>query len=258
MDGSRRAVRMTERRWSDAHAASHVRPGGQAPAGREGGSRARSRVRGAASRSCRTTAAAVRGHPEVAHGGDRADARPREGRPSRLDRGATRGRRADRARRPTERGKSSLLQALSQIQIKTGDYAFTTTRPIAAVTSVGGVRVQLVEIPGLLEGASEGRGGGRALLGVLRNADAIVYCHAASAPPEDLNALVARSRRRHRAARSARGDQGGRGRRARRPSRGPHAAISSSCPFRFSTTRASSGSARRSGACSGSIRVYLR
>ena len=86
-------------------------------------------------------------------------------------------------------GKSSLLQALSQIQIKTGDYAFTTTRPIAAVTSVGGVRVQLVEIPGLLEGASEGRGGGRALLGVLRNADAIVYCHAASASPEVLTAL---------------------------------------------------------------------
>ena len=86
-------------------------------------------------------------------------------------------------------GKSSLLQALSQIQIKTGDYAFTTTRPIAAVTSVGGVRVQLVEIPGLLEGASEGRGGGRALLGVLRNADAIVYCHAASSSPDVLTAL---------------------------------------------------------------------
>ena len=86
-------------------------------------------------------------------------------------------------------GKSSLLQALSQIQIKTGDYAFTTTRPIAAVTSVGGVRVQLVEIPGLLEGASEGRGDGRALLGVLRNADAIVYCHAASSSPDVLTTL---------------------------------------------------------------------
>ena len=81
-------------------------------------------------------------------------------------------------------GKSSLLQALSQIQIKTGDYAFTTTRPVAAVTRIGGVRVQLVEIPGLLEGASEDRGGGRALLGVLRNADAIVFCHAARESPE--------------------------------------------------------------------------
>ncbi len=86
-------------------------------------------------------------------------------------------------------GKSSLLQALSQIQIKTGDYAFTTTRPVAAVTSIGGVPVQFVEIPGLLEGAAEGRGGGRALLGVLRNADAIVYCHAASSPPDVLTSI---------------------------------------------------------------------
>src|SRR5439155_3374359 len=75
-------------------------------------------------------------------------------------------------------GKSSLLQALSSIQIRTGDYAFTTTRPIAATTRLGGVLVQLVEIPGLIEGAAEDRGGGRALLGVLRNADAILFCHA--------------------------------------------------------------------------------
>ena len=87
---------------------------------------------------------------------------------------------------PPNAGKSSLLQALSQIQIKTGDYAFTTTRPVAAVTRIGGVPVQLVEIPGLLEGAAENRGGGRALLGVLRNADAIVYCHAASASSDEL------------------------------------------------------------------------
>src|SRR3954463_9234345 len=53
-------------------------------------------------------------------------------------------------------GKSSLLQALSNVQIKTGDFAFTTTRPVPAVTRIGGVLVQLVEIPGLIEGASEG------------------------------------------------------------------------------------------------------
>jgi small GTP-binding protein len=78
---------------------------------------------------------------------------------------------------PPNAGKSSLLQALSSVQIKTGDYAFTTTRPVPAVTRIGGVLVQLVEIPGLIEGASEDRGGGRALLGVLRSADAIVLCH---------------------------------------------------------------------------------
>jgi hypothetical protein len=77
---------------------------------------------------------------------------------------------------PPNAGKSSLLQALSAIQIRTGDYAFTTTRPVAATTRLGGVLVQLVEIPGLIEGAADDRGGGRALLGVLRNADAILFC----------------------------------------------------------------------------------
>jgi small GTP-binding protein len=91
---------------------------------------------------------------------------------------------------PPNAGKSSLLQALSAIQIKTGDYAFTTTRPVPALTRLCGVLVQLVEIPGLIEGAGEDRGGGRALLGVLRNADAIVFCHAVAAPVEDLLAVL--------------------------------------------------------------------
>jgi hypothetical protein len=87
---------------------------------------------------------------------------------------------------PPNVGKSSLLQALSEIQIKTGDYAFTTLRPVPALTRIGGVLVQLVEIPGLIEGASDDRGGGRALLGVLRFADAIVYCARANGDPADL------------------------------------------------------------------------
>jgi small GTP-binding protein len=87
-------------------------------------------------------------------------------------------------------GKSSLLQALSDIQIKTGDYAFTTTRPVPALTRIRGVLVQLVEIPGLIEGAAEGRGAARPLLGVLRNADAILFCHDAGMPVDELRAVM--------------------------------------------------------------------
>jgi hypothetical protein len=87
---------------------------------------------------------------------------------------------------PPNVGKSSLLQALSEIQIRTGDYPFTTLRPVPALTRIGGVLVQLVEIPGLIEGASEDRGGGRALLGVLRSVDAIVYCARADGDPSEL------------------------------------------------------------------------
>jgi small GTP-binding protein len=92
---------------------------------------------------------------------------------------------------PPNVGKSSLLQALSEIQIKTGDYPFTTTRPVPALTRVGGVLVQLVEIPGLIAGATEDRGGGRALLGVLRSADAIVYCMRAGGDPAELSVVRA-------------------------------------------------------------------
>jgi small GTP-binding protein len=91
---------------------------------------------------------------------------------------------------PPNVGKSSLLQALSDIQIKTGDYAFTTLRPVPALTRIGGVLVQLVEIPGLIAGANDDRGGGRALLGVLRSADAIVYCARPGADPRELRAVI--------------------------------------------------------------------
>src|SRR5919204_6909695 len=90
---------------------------------------------------------------------------------------------------PPNAGKSSLLHALSDVQIKIGNYAFTTLRPVPALVRIGGVLVQFVEIPGLVEGANDNRGGGRAYLGVLRDADAIVYCQDATAVPDDLRSV---------------------------------------------------------------------
>src|SRR3954454_16002874 len=92
---------------------------------------------------------------------------------------------------PPNAGKSSLLQALSNIQIKTGDYAFTTTRPVPALTRIRGVLVQLVEIPGLIEGATDDRGGRWAMLGVLRGADAMVLCQDATASLDGLRSVRA-------------------------------------------------------------------
>ncbi|HEV3226635.1 MAG TPA: TGS domain-containing protein, partial [Acidimicrobiales bacterium] len=66
-----------------------------------------------------------------------------------------------------------------------------TTRPVPATTRIGGVLVQLVEIPGLLAGANDDRGGGRALLGVVRAADAIVFCHALDSPRTSLDVIRA-------------------------------------------------------------------
>src|SRR2546423_2991892 len=91
---------------------------------------------------------------------------------------------------PPNAGKSSLLHALSDVQIKIGNYAFTTLRPVPALVRIDGVLVQFVEIPGLLEGANDDAGGGRAYLGVLRETDAIVYCKDATAEPDDLRAAM--------------------------------------------------------------------
>ena len=58
-----------------------------------------------------------------------------------------------------------------------------------ALTSICGVPVQLVEIPGLIEGVAEDRGGGRALLGVLRGVDAIVLCLSVTSPVSELETV---------------------------------------------------------------------
>jgi len=71
-------------------------------------------------------------------------------------------------------GKSSLLRALSRSRVEVGDYAFTTVRPIAATTDVNQSRIQFVEIPGLIQGARENRGGGKLYLGAAQVADAFL------------------------------------------------------------------------------------
>lgn len=72
-------------------------------------------------------------------------------------------------------GKSSLLRALSGIQIKVADYAFATLRPTASTVRINDALIQMVEIPGLIDGAADDRGGMRAVISVARNADAILY-----------------------------------------------------------------------------------
>jgi uncharacterized protein len=76
---------------------------------------------------------------------------------------------------PPNAGKSSLLKALTGRQVAVGDYPFTTLRPVAGMVKFGGAVVQLVDLPGLLDGAVDGKGGGRTLLGCVRMADAALF-----------------------------------------------------------------------------------
>ncbi len=72
-------------------------------------------------------------------------------------------------------GKSTLLNILTNAEVKIAPYAFSTVMPTQGMVEFKGAKIQLVEIPGLIHGASEGKGKGTQLIGVIRNADGILF-----------------------------------------------------------------------------------
>ncbi len=69
-------------------------------------------------------------------------------------------------------GKSSLLQALTNAHPKIGNYPFTTLEP-----NIGMMHgIPLADIPGLIEGASEGKGLGTAFLRHVQKTKVLLHC----------------------------------------------------------------------------------
>ena len=79
-------------------------------------------------------------------------------------------------------GKSTLLGALTAATPRIADYPFTTLEPNLGVLELpGGDRLVLADVPGLIEGASEGVGLGTAFLKHLSRTSALVHVVDASA-----------------------------------------------------------------------------
>jgi len=71
-------------------------------------------------------------------------------------------------------GKSTLLNQLTDASSKVGAYDFTTLETIPGMMKYKGAEIQLLDLPGLIEGASRGRGRGREVISAVRNVDLII------------------------------------------------------------------------------------
>ena len=71
-------------------------------------------------------------------------------------------------------GKSTLLTKLTGQFSEAADYEFTTLTCIPGTYKYKGTKIQLLDLPGIIEGAKDGKGRGKQVIGVARTCSLIL------------------------------------------------------------------------------------
>ena len=88
-------------------------------------------------------------------------------------------------------GKSTLINALTNAKVKTANFPFTTLNPQLGVLNAGEQKLTIADLPGIIEGANQGKGLGLQFLRHIIRCSLIIYVLDASKsnPRQDLNIL---------------------------------------------------------------------
>jgi small GTP-binding protein len=79
-------------------------------------------------------------------------------------------------------GKSTLLTKLTGTESEIAAWEFTTLTPIPGVLRYNGSKMQLLDLPGIVEGAKDNKGKGKAVIAVARTCNLILIVLDATRP----------------------------------------------------------------------------